>query len=165
MTNDKIKKARELIIYIIFGALTTAVSFLTYFMTLWIGESLLSLSPKESEFFYVRAVAEVLQWVFGVLFAFFTNKKWVFTDADSSLKTSRQLSLFACSRLLTLLLDAALTFGAVFLLQSLNYSEPTLNFLISITLSADLVAKLFSAVAVVIANYFISKFIVFRSKR
>ncbi len=159
------KKLRELIAYLIFGVLTTAVSMLIYFIILWAGEYLLSLSPEDGAFYYVRIVAEILQWAGGVLFAFFTNKKWVFTEADQEVSTLKQLQIFAGSRLLTLGLDAILTFGTVWLLQTAGYREFALTFIITLTVTADLISKIVAAVFVVISNYFISKIFVFKNKK
>ena len=159
------KKLRELIAYLIFGVLTTAVSMLIYFIILWAGEHLLALSPEGGAFYYVRIVAEILQWVGGVLFAFFTNKKWVFTEADQEVSTLKQLRIFAGSRLLTLGLDALLTFGTVWILQTAGYKEFTLTFIITLTVTADLISKIVAAVFVVISNYFISKIFVFKNKK
>ncbi len=152
-------------LYIVFGVLTTAVSLLIYFIVLEVGEHLLSLSPDSGAFYYVRLVGEVLQWVGGVLFSFFTNKKWVFTEADQSASTVKQLEVFAGSRLVTLGLDAGLTLGTVWLLQTVGYEAFTLKFIISVAVTADLISKAVSAVFVVVINYFISKLLVFRSKK
>ncbi len=156
------KRAKEIILYLIFGVLTTVVSMATYFGILWLGESLLAIEPSEDGFYYVRLVAEILQWVFAVLFAFFTNKKWVFTDADKGTSTAKQLSVFASGRLVTLGLDAFVTFGTVWLLQTVGYKELPINVLITFTVTADLIAKAIASVAVVISNYFISKLLVFK---
>ena len=158
----KNKEAKEIILYLVFGALTTAVSMATYFGILWLGEYLLVVSPSESRFYYVRLVAEILQWIFAVLFAFFTNKKWVFTDADRDTSTVKQLSVFAGGRLLTLGLDALITFGTVALLQSAGYVMFAVNVLITVNVTADLIAKLIASVFVVVTNYFISKLLVFK---
>ena len=138
---------------------------LIYFIILWAGEHLLALSPECGAFYYVRIVAEILQWVGGVLFAFFTNKKWVFTEADQEVSTLKQLRIFAGSRLLTLGLDALLTFGTVWILQTAGYKEFTLTFIITLTVTADLISKIVAAVFVVISNYFISKIFVFKNKK
>ena len=134
----------------------------TYFGILWLGESLLAIDPTESRFYYVRLVAEILQWIFAVEFAFFKNKKWVFTDADRSASTLKQLSVFASGRLVTLALDAAVTFGTVFALQSAGYEPFSVSILITLAITADLIAKVIASVIVVVANYFISKLLVFK---
>lgn len=157
----------EIAIYLLFGLLTTAVSMLTYFGILWVGEYLLMLSPEEAEFNIIRVVAEVMQWVLAVLFAFFTNRKWVFKNAGLDIPVSRQLLRFSASRLATLGLDALITFGTVWILQALDYHDISLSFIgfDSILLSADLIAKLLASIVVVITNYILSKLFVFKSQK
>ena len=110
----------EIAVYLLFGVLTTGVSMATYFGTLWFGESIMLISPEAAEFNLIRIAAEILQWVLAVLFAFFTNKKWVFKNADSSVSTGAQLLRFSTSRLATLGLDALITLGTVWILQALD---------------------------------------------
>ena len=162
MKKDLNKTSREIISYLIFGVLTTAVSMATYFGILWIGKGILHIGPDEGRFYYVRLVAEILQWIFAVLFAFFTNKKWVFTDADGNTSAAKQLMIFASGRLITLGLDALITFGTVALLQSAGYVPFSISLLIELTVSADLIAKVVASVVVVVTNYFISKLLVFK---
>ena len=131
----------------------------TYFGTLWFGESVMLISPEAAEFNLIRIVAEILQWVLAVLFAFFTNKKWVFKNADSSVSTGAQLLRFSTSRLATLGLDALITLGTVWILQALGYQAITL---FGFAISADLIAKLAASVVVVISNYILSKLFVFK---
>ena len=151
---------REIVMYLIFGVLTTVVSMATYFGTLWFGERIMLISPDNAKFNLVRIVAEILQWVLAVLFAFFTNKKWVFKDADSSVSTGTQLLRFSTSRLATLGLDALITLGTVWILLALGYQAITL---LGFAISADLIAKLAASVVVVISNYILSKLFVFKA--
>ena len=160
MKNTKNKETlNEIAVYLIFGVFTTIVAMGTYFGILWIGEKILKLSPDDKSFNAVRAVAEILQWLFAVLFAFFTNKKWVFTNADQSMSTSKQFIRFSASRLATLGVDAIITFGTVWILLGVGYKEISL---IGIDISADLIAKLLASVVVVISNYVLSKIFVFK---
>ena len=156
---------REIVSYLIFGVLATAVAMVTYFGILWLGEYIFAVDPLKSDFYYVRLVAEILQWIVAVLFAFFTNKKWVFTDADSNAPTVKQLAIFSGGRLVTLGLDALLTFGTVWVLLSSGYVEFSINVLITLNLTADLIAKLVASVVVVVTNYFISKLFVFKKAK
>ena len=159
--NSKRKDAlREIAVYLLFGVLTTVVAMATYFGILWFGEHKLNINPDDAEFNMVRIVAEVLQWIMAVLFAFFTNKKWVFKDADTSISTGIQLLRFSSSRLATLGLDALITLGTVWLLQALSYETMTL---LGIGITADLIAKLIASVVVVISNYILSKLFVFKA--
>ena len=77
-----LQKNREIIAYLFFGVVTTAVSMGVYFAILAVAEHVVGISPSEAKFNAVRLFAQILQWVAGVLVAFFTNKKWVF-NADA----------------------------------------------------------------------------------
>ena len=158
---ELLKKHGEIIRYIFFGVVTTAVSFFVYFAILAAAESVFSLDPAGSGFYIVRLVAQVLQWIAGVLVAFFTNKKWVFrSKSENSGQTLREFGGFTASRVGTLLLDTALTMGVVWLAQTLQYQPFTLI----IEFTADVWAKGIASVAVIIANYIISKYFVFNKK-
>ena len=152
------EKYREIILYLIFGVLTTAVSFITYFVLFHLG--ILLFGDKQE--WIVRVAAQILQWVAGVLFAFFTNKKYVFGDTNTETGHMwRKLREFSLSRVATLILDTALTFGIVALLQSVAYEVISLP-VVNIPLSADLIAKCVAAVFVIVGNYVLSKVFVFR---
>ena len=155
------EKYREIILYLIFGVLTTAVSFITYFLLFHVGVALIGQAYE----WYIRAAAQILQWVAGVLFAFFTNKRYVFGDTNTQTRHMwRKLAEFSASRVLTLVLDTVLTFGIVALLGALSY-EAILLPLVKIPLSADLIAKCVAAVFVIVGNYILSKLFVFRKSR
>lgn len=67
-------KYRDVIIYLIFGGLTTLVNFLFYFpLYNWVGMS--------------GTLSNVIAWSAAVIFAFFTNKPFVFKSYDWSSKT------------------------------------------------------------------------------
>lgn len=154
-------KYREIITYIFFGVVTTVVSMGVYFSILLIAEYVANISPEEPVFNAIRLVAQTIQWVAGVLVAFFTNKKWVFNAGGTTKQqTVRELSQFALARVGTLGLDTLLTFGTVWLLGSLNY----VPFKFILTFTADLWSKIVASVVVIITNYLISKFIVFKKK-
>ena len=154
-------KYREIITYIFFGVVTTVVSMGVYFAILLVAEYVGKISPDEPVFNAIRLVAQIIQWVAGVLVAFFTNKKWVFNAGGTTKReTVRELSQFALARVGTLGLDTLLTFGTVWLLSVLNY----VPFKFILTFTADLWSKIVASVVVIVTNYLISKFIVFKKK-
>ena len=57
------EKYREILLYLVFGVLTTLVGMGTYFLLLWAAERLLDLAPEAPAYHAVRAVAQVVQWV------------------------------------------------------------------------------------------------------
>ena len=159
-------KYREIILYLVFGVLTTVVGFGTYFLIMAGAEHLLHI-PMDDEtsatYVTVYVAAQVIQWVAAVLFAFFTNRKWVFTEADRSKNTFwRQLILFAGSRVASFLLDLGVTYGCTLLLALWIVEPPVI---VGIALTPGIIAKLVAAVLVIIANYVLSKLIVFRKAK
>lgn len=152
-------KYREIIVYLVFGVLTTLVSMGVYFAILFAGEKISGVLPTDPAFNAIRLVAQIDQWIAGVLVAFFTNKKWVFkAEGTTEKETVHELLQFALGRVGTLGLDTLLTFGTVWLLNSLNY----IPFKFILTFTADLWSKIVASVVVIIANYIISKFWVFK---
>ena len=156
-----LQKNREIIAYLFFGVVTTAVSMGVYFAILLVAEHLAGISASDASFNAVRLVAQILQWIAGVLVAFFTNKRWVFNAGGTDgRETATELSKFAAGRLGTLGLDTVLTFGTVWLLNALNY----VPFKFILTFTAYLWSKIVASVVVIVSNYLISKFFVFKNK-
>jgi putative flippase GtrA len=163
---DKIKnlfkKYREIIMYIIFGVLTTVISLATYFIILYVARSAFAIAEDTSQYNIARTIAQVMQWITGVTFAFFTNKKWVFCNKDKDKNSMiKQMSTFAASRLLTFGLDTLIVFVTIFVLTKSEYRDFTL---LGIVISKDVIAKTLSSVVVIVSNYVLSKLIVFRKK-
>lgn len=168
MIKEKLKKYDRAIRYLFFGVLTTLVSWITYFSILLSGKALLGLPIEDTssaKYIAVYTAAQVFQWIAAVCFAFFTNKKWVFTDADKDQSTLKQLSIFAGGRVITFFVDYALTFFGALALCTLF---PSLNCVVILGKELnvnELAAKLVCAVIVVVFNYFFSKLFVFKSKK
>lgn len=137
-------KYKEIILYIVFGVLTTAVSFITYAVC----TKLINLQNEIAGI----AVSNVISWICAVLFAFVTNKIWVFESRSGDVKTIfGELWKFVASRLLTGALE---WFGVPFLVYlGLNQTIFGIDGMLS---------KLIVSVAVVILNYVFSKIFVFK---
>lgn len=121
---------KEIILYIIFGGLTTVISYAVFYCFY----SVLGVN---------ELISNVFSWVSGVLFSFFTNRKYVFNKTGKS--TFKELLKFSSGRITTLLFDELMIFVFVTLLKFNAF-----------------VIKIISSVFVVILNYLISKFIVFK---
>ena len=145
---ELLKKYKELITYFIFGVLTTLVNWVTYTL-------LVKISPESiSELSWIT-VSNAAAWVAGVLFAFITNKIWVFESKSFALKTViKELISFVAARAVTGVLEV---FG-VPLLVKLGLDQTVFGI-------EGMAAKLIVSVAVVILNYVFSKLIVFRKKK
>ena len=120
---------REGLLYLFFGALTTAVSWGSFYLFYY------SLSLGE-------LIANVLSWVAAVIFAFLTNRAFVFRATGNLAKEA--ISFFA-SRLTTLLLEE----GWIFLFVTILSFEA-------------MWVKIAGNVFVLVLNYVFSKWIVFK---
>ena len=161
-------KYKEVILYLVFGVLTTLVGWAVYFSVLLGAKALMGIpSDVTSGGKYVIAytTAQVIQWIAAVLFAYFTNRKWVFTDGDKNAPILPQLGVFALGRVATFGLDYVVTYfggmGLAALIPALNGvsllgREWNVN---------EIAAKVVAAVIVIIGNYVFSKLLVFRKKK
>lgn len=162
------KKYREIILYLIFGVLTTFVGWAVYFGILLVGKAAFDLPPETTSgatYLAIYTAAQVIQWIAAVLFAFFTNRKWVFTEADKEARMLPQLSKFAAGRLATFGVDYLVTYFGALLLSALIVSWNSVE-IFGMTLNLnEISAKVVAAVIVIIANYFFSKLFVFKEKK
>ena len=131
-----LQKYREIVVYLIFGVLTTLVSVVTYFLCTRLG--LDAKDPLQLQ------IANLISWVVSVTFAFITNKICVFRSNSSALREGIK---FYASRLGTLGMDMAIMYVMV-TLMGIN----------------DVISKLCAQFIVIVSNYAISKFFVFRGE-
>ncbi len=159
------QKHKEVILYLLFGVLTTVVSFAAYFVVFWGWKAAAGIPPEDTtspQYLLAYSVAQIAQWVTGVLFAFFTNRKWVFEDAEKNGKLSAQLLKFASARVVTFFVDYGVTYFGALALTALAPSLTAVLFLGKELNFCDLIAKFVAAVIVVVSNYVISKLFVFK---
>lgn len=140
---DLVLRCREQLLYLVFGVLTTLVDWLISFLLYGVWNSAI-----ETNVFVIHG-ANVIAWVSAVLFAFVTNRKWVFRSRQrGALAIFGELFTFAGGRVLTFLLQETLVFVFFDCLGVNKYA-----------------VKLIAAVLVVVLNYFISKLLVFRHSK
>ncbi|HHU83617.1 MAG TPA: GtrA family protein [Clostridiales bacterium] len=149
----------EIFSYLLFGVLTTAVSFVSYFIVDKIHFAATDTELTDNLLFVIgtdkfswdltmAVVANIISWVAAVLFAFFTNKAFVFESKSWAAKTVfKELSGFVSGRILTLVLFEILLFGL--LAKFIN----------------DYIAKILISVFVIIFNYIFSKLLVFKKEK
>ena len=128
---------KEVIMYLIFGVLTTVVSLLVYY-----GLILTLLNPENA---VQLQIANIISWIAGVIFAYITNRKFVFESSEKN--KLKEVSKFVTSRLGTLILDMVIMFIGVTVLKF-----------------NDKIIKIISQVLVIIGNYVLSKLFVFKKK-
>ncbi len=160
------EKHKLVIRYLFFGFITTVLSLAACYIT--VKTSALIWHDQNGD---PTAVADtlgsVMQWIVGVLVAFFTNKLWVFTNAEHGAKaTFKQLLIFSNARIATFFVEWGINLGIIALLDRVfHYNAPTLNLIImDFELSSRIWAKVVSSIVVVITNYYISKLVVFKKK-
>lgn len=160
---DKIKnlylKHKEVILYFVFGIITTVASFVAWWLTIKIGVIFWH-DENGDPTMWLDALGSTTQWISGVLVAFFTNRKWVFVNAERGFRVGvRQLIVFSGSRVLTYFIELGMNLAMIELFQWAGYQSFKL---IGFEITERLWAKAITAVIVVVANYFISKLLVFR---
>ncbi len=142
-------KYKELIIYGIFGVGTTVVNFLTYkLFNVLLG----------SEFYLL---SNVIAWLVSVIFAYVTNKLFVFESKSWEPKlVSKEISSFFAARIFSFIIEEA---GLFLLVDIFSMKEFSVD-IFGLIVSGNMIAKVILAVVVVILNYFFSKLVVFRKK-
>ncbi|HFL3153713.1 TPA: GtrA family protein [Clostridioides difficile] len=131
-----LKKHRETILYLFFGAFTTLVNIVSYL-------------------FFTRVilfnfmVANALAWILAVLFAYVTNKFFVFESKRIEIRfVFKEFLSFVSFRLLS---------GVVEML--------IMYVMIDLLFVNDVIVKVFTNIVVIVLNYLFSKMIIFKNKK
>lgn len=120
---------KEFTLYVVFGFLTTIVNILVYlFFTKLCGVN------------YI--ISNVIAWVLSVLFAYITNRIWVFERKNTNI--IKEVLTFFAGRMFSGALDTGLMY-----------------LFVDVLMTGDVFAKIVVQVVVVIVNYLFSKLIVF----
>ena len=146
------QKHREVIVYIIFGALTTFVNLAAfYILELLFGNG-------TNSYLFSNAVA----WIIAVIFAYITNKLFVFNSRSWKLNIiSKEIAEFLGARIFSFVVEEA---GLWLFVDCLSFNK--LSFAVfGFNITGGLIAKIILAVIVVILNYFFSKFIIFKKEK
>ncbi|MBQ2791826.1 MAG: GtrA family protein [Oscillospiraceae bacterium] len=132
---ERMKKYREVILYLIFGVLTTLVNIVSYFLLTDIAGVNYLLS-------------NVIAWVLSVLFAYGTNRVWVFQSQTKGTKAVLgEMAAFFGARLFSGGLDMGIMFVCVSLIGL-----------------PDGIIKILSNVLVIVLNYLFSKLWIFKKR-
>ena len=130
------KKYKEIINYLIIGGLTTVVSLATFYIVrifFLTNDTQLDIQ-----------ISNIISWFFAVLFAFITNKKYVFESKKEGKEKLIEMIKFYLSRITTLLIDMATMW---LLTAPLNIN--------------DKISKIIVQFITVVLNYVFSKIFVF----
>jgi putative flippase GtrA len=125
-------KNKEIILYLVFGVLTTLVN-ISIFILL------------HSACHIELLISNTIAWFFSVVFAYITNKIWVFESKSNEIL--HEFILFVGGRIFSYLVETIL-----------------LIVFVSILAFNDNYVKIIAQVIVIILNYVLSKSIIFKSK-
>ena len=128
MSNNGFYKYKELILYGIFGVLTVIVNIISFKL----------LSILNIPLLYANTIA----FFIAVVFAYYTNTKFVFNDNF----TKKNFVSFMSMRISTLFID-----------------NIGLYYLVSISVD-ELIAKIIINIIIILINYICSKFIIYKNK-
>ncbi len=133
---------REIVSYLFFGGLSTVVSWGTY--ALFVGGLGLGINTGNA-----------LSWLCAVTFAFVTNKLWVFQSKSWQWPFwIREAGAFFAGRIFSGLVEL----GGLPLLMKLGMDQTLFGV-------EGFAAKVTISIVVIILNYFLSKFLVFRKHK
>ncbi len=128
-----LSRHREILSYVFWGVMTTAVNYVSYLLL-----------TEGLRIHYLAGT--VIAWVLSVLFAYFVNKLFVFQSRDWAWRVAlRELWQMVASRLFSLGLELAIMWLFVDTLRC-----------------PHTLVKLCANVLVVVVNYVLSKFIIFK---
>lgn len=131
---------KQIMNYLVWGILSTLVSWISYMI-------LFAVTGKVS-------LSNILSWILTILFCFFTNKKWVFTETEWKLDVLvPEFLRFLMARLFTGVIELV----GVPLLVRLGIDRDILGV-------EGLLPKIWITVVVVALNYIFSKCFIFRKK-
>ena len=140
MLKSLICKYREQIIYLIFGVLTTVVDFVVYELIYTTG-----IFPR----IILATASNVIAWTVAVIFAYLTNKPFVFKSKDWSWQVvSQEFVKFAGLRFVSLAISTLFVFIFADIIGFHN-----------------LLIKALASIFVIIFNYFASKAYVFKANK
>ncbi|MBR2290052.1 MAG: GtrA family protein [Clostridia bacterium] len=132
------QKYKEIVNYLIVGGLTTVLALGVYY-----GLVLTVLNPEDK---IQLQIANILSWTAGVIFAYFTNRKFVFESKETD--KLKEAGKFVGSRVVTLLMDMAI-----------------MGIFVSLLHFNDKIMKLVSQVVITVSNYVFSKLFVFKKDK
>lgn len=143
--NDE--KLREMAAYVLFGVLTTLVNWAVYFALTNLFDPGNHPAGSSAQALTLN-LSNAAAWMISVLFAFFTNKKYVFKSSEQKASALKEFTLFVSARVLSYLLFDLLIYNIFVFGLALNHGF----------------TKILMNVLVVIFNYFASRFVVFRQR-
>ncbi|MFR7479138.1 MAG: GtrA family protein [Acutalibacteraceae bacterium] len=142
-------KYREPVLYLVFGAATTLVNLVLFWgLNFLVGEE-------------AYLITNIIATVLAILFAYVTNKLFVFTSRSWSLAVlKREIPSFFGARAFTFLLEE----GGLWLFIDVWGAGNLQISVFSLVISGTMLTKLVLQVIVILLNYVFSKFLIFAKK-
>lgn len=130
------ERRNEIVMYLLFGVLTTVINILCYVFL--------------REYLHIEYIfSTIIAWFISVVFAFLTNKKYVFKTNFTELNVViQEFFSFTFFRVVSLGMDLGIM---VVLVEIIKFN--------------DFIAKIAANIVVIILNYIVSKYVVFKTKR
>ncbi|MEF9991952.1 MAG: GtrA family protein [Romboutsia sp.] len=130
---NKYSKYKETFLYLVFGVLSTGVNIGTYILVTRL---------TNLEFM----IANIIAWVVAVLFAYLTNKLFVFKSKKLELEfLVKEFTSFISCRIFSLFIEMIIMYV-----------------MIDMLLINDIVVKVTTNIVVIVINYLLSKLIIFK---
>lgn len=144
MIEKLLQKYREQIAYLFFGGLATLLNIVLGVVFRFLG--------------LATTLNTLLDNALCILFAYFTNRRWVFKSRTKGSSAWKEFVSFVTCRLGTLVLDVAVMWLGVDCLGAALIPEAHQNLWF-------LGVKLFAQVLIIVLNYVFSKLIIFKKKQ
>ena len=161
---EKQEKTRKLFMYLVSGGLTTAANWIVYILFDLLVKADMTLHIFSFEFSLKIAVKQIVGWIVAVIVAYFLNRITVFRSKGNIM---RELLTFAGARVLSfVVLELGVMYLMVWICEMITkqpISEP-MTYIGSFAFTYDYLVKLINCIFVVIANYVLSKIMVFKKK-
>ena len=135
--NNLYLKYKHIVNYLFFGVLSTLINLVIYYVL-----TITILNPKNA---IHLQIANIVSWIGAVIFAYITNRKYVFESKNKNIL--KECGSFFGARIITLVMDIVIMFIGVTLLKQ-----------------NDKIIKILSQVVVIVSNYLFSKIFVFKKE-
>ena len=133
---DIYRKHKEGMRYLVFGALSTVINIIVFAIC----SKMANLSTT---------ISNIIAWIIAVLFAYVTNKLYVFDSKTVKLKDlAREIFSFFSARIATLVIETAFLWVVI---DKLGFN--------------DILMKIISNIIVIILNYIFSKIFIFKKDK
>jgi len=135
---ELLKKYKEVIMYLIFGVLSTIVNIGCHFIftnTIFNPDNPIELT-----------ITIILSWIITIIFVYFTNRKYVFESSETN--KIKEFTKFTTARITTLVMELLIMYISVTLLHF-----------------NDKIMKIVSQFVVIVSNYIFSKLFVFKKEK